>query len=66
MATNICLDCAYFLNHDKCTKANEEIRECNEYKFIRREINYEKNNDKPANGWKNRKRNKRRKRIFGK
>lgn len=38
MATNICLDCAYFLNHDKCTKASEEIRECNEYEFKRREI----------------------------
>ena len=38
MATNICLDCAYFLNRDKCTKASEEIRECNEYKFIMREI----------------------------
>lgn len=63
MATNICLDCIHFL---ACNKASEEIRECNEYKFIRREINYEKNNDKPANGWKNRKRNKRRKRIFGK
>ena len=36
MATNICLDCAYF--GGKCTKASEEIRECNEYKFIRREI----------------------------
>lgn len=64
MATNICLDCAYL--GGKCIIASEEIRECNEYKFIRREINCEKNNDKPANGWKNRKRNKRRKRIFGK
>ena len=35
MATNICLDCAYFL---ACNKASEEIRKCNEYKFIRREI----------------------------
>lgn len=36
MATNICLDCAYF--GGKCIEASEEIRECNEYKFIRREI----------------------------
>ena len=36
MATNICLDCAYL--GGKCTKASEEMRECNEYKFIRREI----------------------------
>ena len=35
MATNICLDCAYFLN---CSKASEEIRECNEYLFIHKEI----------------------------
>ena len=39
MATNICLDCIHFL---ACNKASEEIRECNEYKFIRREIIHEK------------------------
>ena len=44
MATNICLDCAYFGNRDKCKKASEEIRECNEYKFIRREIEHVENN----------------------
>lgn len=35
MATNICLDCIHFL---ACSMASEEIRECNEYEFIRREI----------------------------
>lgn len=39
MATNICLDCIHWLN---CNKASEEIRECNEYNFIRREIEHVK------------------------
>ena len=38
MATNICLDCIHFL---ACNKASEEIRECEEYKFERKEINKE-------------------------
>ncbi len=42
MATNICLDCAYF--GGKCDDASEEIRECNEYKFIRREIERKESN----------------------
>lgn len=46
MATNICLDCAYFGNPDKCKNASEEIRECNEYKFIRREIERKESNVK--------------------
>ena len=41
MATNICLDCGYFLN---CNKASEEIRECNEYKFIMRNIERRESN----------------------
>lgn len=40
MATNICLDCIHFL---ACNKASEEKTECNEYKFMRREINHETN-----------------------
>lgn len=43
MATNICLDCRHFL---VCNKASEEIRECNEYKFIRREIERKDSNAK--------------------
>lgn len=43
MATNICLDCIHWLN---CTIASEEIRECNEYKFIRREIERKESNAK--------------------
>ena len=39
MATNICLDCIHFL---ACNKASEEKTECNEYKFIRREIEHVK------------------------
>lgn len=39
MANNICLDCIHFL---ACNKASEEKRECKEYKFIRREITYDK------------------------
>ena len=35
MAINKCLDCAYFLN---CNKASEDITECIDYKYIRREI----------------------------
>lgn len=35
MATNICLDCIHWLN---CNEASEEKTECNEYKFIMREI----------------------------
>ena len=43
MATNICLDCAYL--GGKCKIASEEIRECDEYKFIRREIKHNEKND---------------------
>ena len=35
MATNKCLDCIHFL---ACSMASQEIRECAEYKYIRREI----------------------------
>lgn len=35
MAINICLDCGHFL---VCNKASEEKTECNEYKFIRKDI----------------------------
>lgn len=42
MAKNICLDCAYL--GGKCKKASEEIRECNEYKFIMREIERKESN----------------------
>lgn len=49
MATNICLDCAYF--GGKCDKASEEIRECNEYIFIRREIEHVK--DKNSTHYRN-------------
>lgn len=38
MTINICLNCAYFLN---CSKASEEVRECNNY--IKRIDNGEKN-----------------------
>lgn len=41
MATNICLDCIHFL---ACNKASEEIRECNEYEFKRREIERKEEN----------------------
>lgn len=41
MATNICLDCIHFL---ASTIASEEIRECNEYKFKRREIERKESN----------------------
>ena len=43
MATNICLDCAYFLN---CKKASEDIRECETFIKIHREIR-RTNNTKP-------------------
>lgn len=32
---NICLKCAYFVN---CTKASEEIRECDKYKKMSYEV----------------------------
>lgn len=35
MAKNICLDCIHFL---ACSMASQEITECNEYKFVRREV----------------------------
>ena len=41
MAINICLDCIHFL---ACKNASEEIRECNEYKFIMREIERKESN----------------------
>lgn len=42
MATNICLDCIHFL---ACSMASQEIKECDEYEFIRREIKHNEKND---------------------
>ena len=43
MAKNICLDCLYFL---VCKKASENIQDCYDYKFARKNIERKDSNAK--------------------